>query len=142
MKPLWLMAASIAILSASPSEGVAQAKANTTSTLAGVYNREQANRGGDVYLAMCKNCHSAETHTGPAFTTKWNGKALSELYAYISDLMPKNAPGTLTPEENADVLAYVLKMNRMPEGGAELPPNPDKMKSIRIETTRPARKSP
>jgi mono/diheme cytochrome c family protein len=119
-----------------------EAQSGPRSTAAGVYSREQANRGQDVYLTMCKNCHSAETHTGPAFTTKWNGKALSELYEYIRDQMPKNAPGTLTPEENADVLAYVLKLNRMPEGGNELPPDESKMKTIRIETNRPARNSP
>lgn len=140
MRPLWLAAAALVILSLSPADVAGQGK--PTSTSAGVYNRVQANRGQDVYLTMCKNCHSAETHTGAAFTTKWNGKALSELYGYISDQMPKNAPGTLTPEENADVLAYVLKLNRMPEGGDELPPDADKMKTIRIQTTTPTRNRP
>jgi hypothetical protein len=47
--------------------------------------------------------------------------------------MPKNDPGSLAPEDVADVMAYLLKMNAMPVGPAELPADVDSLKPIRIE---------
>jgi hypothetical protein len=54
--------------------------------------------------------------------------------------MPKNDPGSLAPEDVADVMAYLLKMNQMPVGSAELPPDADSLKKFRIET-KPASSS-
>lgn len=134
-----LLLALLALCIVSENAAAQTPASRTKSTKSGVYSREQAIRGLDVYLGMCKNCHAAESHTGTAFA-KWNGKTLSELYVYIRDQMPKNAPGSLTPEENADVLAYLLKLNRMPDGNDDLPSNTDALKSIRIETSIPVRK--
>lgn len=102
-------------------------------TKAGVYGREQAARGQDVFIGLCKNCHTPESHTSDAFVTKWNGKQLSDLLQYIRDQMPKNEPGSLSAEEYADVLAYVLRLNRMPAGNADLPADVNESKSIRID---------
>ena len=121
----------LALLCMFSASAVAQTASKTTRS--GVYSREQANRGQDVFLGTCKTCHTTEFHTTDAFTTKWNGKALSELLQYIRDQMPKNEPGTLTAEEYADVLAYLLRQNRMPAGDADLPADADAVKSIRID---------
>ncbi len=110
------------------------------STKSGVYNREQALRGQDIYAGNCKSCHTPESHTGPLFNSKWQGKTLADLYVYIRDQMPKNDPGSLTPQENADVLAYLLRMNRMPLGDTELPADSAALHAIRIDTTMPVRK--
>lgn len=128
----------VCILSAVARDAAAQAKKTTK---AGIYTREQALRGQDVYASLCKNCHTPEAYTGSTFNTKWNGRALSELYLYIRDQMPKNDPGSLSPEEYADVVAYLLRLNRMPFGQSDLPADSDAMKTIRIETTTmPVRK--
>ena len=103
------------------------------STNDGVYTREQALRGQDVYAGNCKSCHTPESHTGQLFTSKWNGKPLLELYAYVRDLMPKNDPGTLSPEEYADVVAYMLRLNRLPQGDNDLPADTGALKIIRIQ---------
>ena len=143
----WLLAGSACMFLVGAGQAAAQtsAKQPPRTTKNGVYSREQANRGQDVYMGMCKNCHTPEFHTASTFTAKWNGKPLSELYEYIRDQMPKNEPGSLLPEEYADVLAYVLRLNRMPAGPADLP-DERAMKTIRIETTTttkvPVRKSP
>jgi mono/diheme cytochrome c family protein len=113
----------------------AQASGQKT-TNSGVYSREQATRGQDVFLGMCKNCHTPEAYTTTVFTTKWSGKALSELYSYIRDQMPKNEPGSLSPEEYADVLAYLLRLNRMPAGQDDLPPDATALKTIRFEAPK------
>jgi S-disulfanyl-L-cysteine oxidoreductase SoxD len=110
------------------------AQTGPTTTQSGVYSREQAARGLDVYMGLCKSCHSPDAYTATTFTSKWEGKPLSELYLFIRDQMPKNEPGTLSPEEYADVVAYLLRINRMPAGDAELPADADRMKSIRFQT--------
>lgn len=144
MRPLLLLVSAI-IMSALGRDAAAQteARANQLTTRSGVYTSAQATRGRDVYAGNCKSCHTPEFHTSPAFTAKWNRRALSELYVYIRDLMPKNEPGTLSPEENADVLAYMLRMNRMPAGPKDLPADSAALQSIRIETPPlPVRKEP
>lgn len=111
------------------------------STLSGVYTDEQASRGKDVYAGSCRSCHTPASHTGTTFNKWWRGKQLSDLFGFISTLMPKNDPGSLAPEDVADVTAYLLKMNAMPTGPAELPPDIDSLKKFRIET-KPSRPSP
>lgn len=116
------------------SVGVLSAQTNSNvSTKDGVFTREQALRGQDVYAGNCKSCHTPESHTGPVFTSRWNGKPLLELYVYVRDLMPKNDPGTLSPEENADVIAYILRMNRLPMGDVDLPADTAALKRIRFQ---------
>ena len=131
---------SSAILATVAVTAAAQAPAMKQSTLKGVYSAEQASRGEQVYAGMCKSCHTAASHTGVAFQKTWNGRSLSELYDYISTKMPKNEPGSLAPEEYADVLAYLLKLNQMPVGTIELPPDTTVLGAIRIETHSAAHK--
>lgn len=134
--------------------GAASAKAQGTSakpraapassgltTLKGVYTAEQASRGKDVYAGACKSCHTPVSHTGATFNKWWRGRQLSDLFGFISTNMPKNDPGSLAPEDVADVTAYLLKMNAMPVGPAELPPDIDSLKKFRIEI-KPSRPSP
>lgn len=103
------------------------------STLSGIYTKEQATRGRYVYLGSCRSCHSAETHTGKTFAEWWKGKPLSELFTFVLERMPKNDPGSMAPEDVADVVAYILELNAMPAGKAELYPEADSLKKYRIE---------
>lgn len=107
--------------------------AKPRTTQSGVYTAEQAARGQDTYTMLCTGCHTAATHTGVAFQ-HWDGHSLSELFGYISTKMPKNEPGSLAPEQYVDVLAYLLKLNQMPVGSAELPTDTTALGTIRIET--------
>jgi hypothetical protein len=111
-----------------------RASAGQRSTQGGVYSAEQAARGEELYAGMCKSCHTAASHTGVAFQKSWDGRALSDLFGYISTKMPKNEPGSLAPEEYVDLLAYLLKLNQMPVGVAELSPDTTMLGAIRIET--------
>lgn len=113
---------------------LAQRAAPPRSTRTGVYSVEQAARGQDLYAGMCKSCHTPASHTGVTFQKLWDGRTLSDLYGYISTRMPKNEPGSLAPEEYADLLAYLLKLNEMPAGPAELTPDTTMLGTIRIET--------
>ena len=122
-----------------PAAKTAPAVAKTASgpsTLSGIYTDEQAGRGKDVYAGNCKVCHTPATHTGETFAKWWRGKQLSDLFTFVSTRMPKNAPGTLADEDVADVMAYLLKINAMPAGSGELPPDVDSLKKFRIELKR------
>lgn len=104
------------------------------STIQGVYTVAQAAKGKNVFNGACLGCHTTATHMGPAFETKWFGRPLWELYGYLSNLMPKSAPGTLTEDEYVWVTAYILKLNGMPAGKVELNAEPAWLKAVRIET--------
>lgn len=107
--------------------------ADSLTTRRGVYTAAQASRGRDIYAGNCRSCHTPETHTGAMFAATWNRRSLADLYAFVRERMPKNDPGSLSDQEYADVLAYVLKMNRMPAGRVELAPDSASMQAIRID---------
>lgn len=106
------------------------------STSSGVYTTEQAARGKDVYAGNCRSCHTPVSHTGEMFATWWRGKRVSDLFTFVSTQMPKNDPGSLSAEDAADVVAYLLQMNAMPPGRFELYPDADSLRKFRIEIPR------
>jgi len=127
-------AALVAVAAVSRSAGAQSAGPNgTRSTSAGVYTDEQASRGRDMYAMQCKSCHTPASHTGVVFANSWDRRPLSDLYQFIVTRMPKNEPGSLQPDEYADVLAYLLKLNELPSGSEPLPADSVALKKIRIE---------
>jgi mono/diheme cytochrome c family protein len=122
-------------LLALPAKSAAQSDPadSARSTKAGVYTREQAARGSELYALNCVSCHTAASHVGPAFVAKWQGRALSELLAYVRSEMPKSDPGSLSDSEYLVLLTYLLKMNGMPPGLEALPGDSLALKRIRID---------
>ena len=55
--------------------------------------------------------------------------------------MPLSKPGRLTREQDADVLAFLLSVNRFPAGKTELYRQSEMLKEIRFETKKPAAKN-
>jgi mono/diheme cytochrome c family protein len=127
---LALMLAVVHGSSASPSPQETKAD---VSTMNGVFTSAQAARGEETYMTICVACHPAGTYTTPAFKTSWANRPLSDLFSIIKNTMPKVDPGTLTPEETAQVVAYILKSNGVPPGKTELPSELAPLKTIRIE---------
>ena len=85
-----------------------------------------AKRGALLYAENCAACHG-ETLTGndpipglagADFQKKWQN--VGELFDKTSTSMPAIAPGSLTGQQVADVLAYVLSVNKYPAGSTEL----------------------
>ena len=112
-----------------------EAQTAPRTTKAGVYTADQAVKGREVFNSNCLGCHTTATHQGPAFQNKWFGRALFELYDYVSQAMPKAAPGSLTEDEYVWVTAYILRLNGMPPGRTELSPEPAWLKSVRVDST-------
>jgi hypothetical protein len=59
---------------------------------------------------------------------------LWDLFAWISDNMPKNSEGSLSPKEYADVLAFTLQALGMPAGKTEMPADSLTLMNIRFDT--------
>jgi mono/diheme cytochrome c family protein len=102
----------------------------------GVYAAAQAARGGQVFEKSCTMCHDPGRFTGDAFVTTWAGKPLHGLFEVVSTSMPEDNPGSLKPQEYADVLAYFLQLNKYPAGPEELKGTPEAMRAIVVEARK------
>jgi mono/diheme cytochrome c family protein len=111
-----------------------------TSTRQGVFSESQAAEGAQLYAVRCAMCHGKMlegTYETPALQTRfianWSKAPLSELYDYLGRAMPQFAPGSLKPDETAQILAYLLKSNAMPAGAQPLASDGAALKRIMIE---------
>jgi len=92
------------------------------------FTAQQASRGATVYAANCQMCHMqnlmggdiAPPVAGAAFLAKWNTRDVAQLLRYIQVQMPLHSPGGLRPQQNADVLAYLLEKSGVAAGAKEL----------------------
>ena len=109
---------------------------DTRSVLTGVYTSAQATRGEQTYYNICVACHPRGTYSTDAFKTTWSGRPISDLFEQVKEKMPKSDPGSLTPEEAAQVIAYILKINDVPAGDVDLPSDIELLKKIKFETAR------
>lgn len=115
------------------------------SVLDGVYTEAQAKRGEKVYADTCAVCHGADLKgsefipslIGPTFMANWKDKTTGELFEKIKATMPAVAPGTLTAEQSADSVAYILSVAKYPAGASELPAKAEELAQIRIDAPTP-----
>jgi mono/diheme cytochrome c family protein len=128
-----------------PAEAPAARVTAERSVWAGAYSQDQARRGEKLYRAQCAACHGpllegsgpASPLTGPGFTANWDGRSLGELADRTRLTMPVTKPGSLSRQQVADLLAFVLETNRFPVGEADLPSQADALKQIRYVATKP-----
>jgi S-disulfanyl-L-cysteine oxidoreductase SoxD len=103
--------------------------------MTGVYTAEQASAGEKTYGNICMGCHNLGSHSGQSFAGQWKGKPLFELYEMVSEKMPEDNPGSLSPVESAQVVAYLLKSNGNPAGTTALSSDADELKKLVIEVS-------
>lgn len=96
----------------------------------GVYTREQARVGEQLYAAQCITCHDKK-YFRPVFKT-WDGRTLGLLFTVMSTSMPESNPGALPRKDYVDILAYILKLNRYKDGESELDYQNDALDEITI----------
>jgi hypothetical protein len=106
------------------------------SSTAGVYTLEQATRGADAYAGMCTGCHTTAAHMGDVFVSNWAGRPVGEFFGFIRSAMPKNEPGSLSADEYASIVAYILKLNGMPAGQEALPSDSAALQKIRFDSPK------
>ena len=114
------------------------------SVLQGVYTEEQRRRGQGVYADACASCHAAALTgaevvpalVGPDFLGRWTGATAGELFERIRSTMPQTSPGSLSPQQYADIVAFIFNKNRFPAGRTPLPGDYTALRMIRIETSK------
>jgi mono/diheme cytochrome c family protein len=116
-------------------------RAQTRSVADGAYTEAQAERGKTAYEAQCSFCHLSDL-TGQGFApglvddtfkARWAEGDLGELYTIVKVTMPQDKPDSLTPEEYAAIVAYMLKMNDYPAGKQELVADEAALKNIKFK---------
>ena len=58
---------------------------------------------------------------GAGFIGNWSGLSVGELAMRIHTTMPANDPGSLTNQQVALAIAYILSFNQFPAGATALP---------------------
>ncbi|HMC67365.1 MAG TPA: cytochrome c [Gemmataceae bacterium] len=112
----------------------------------GVYTDEQAKRGGPLYSQRCAQCHAPDLtggETAPAlasaeFKGNWSGLSVDDLFERIKISMPQDNPGSLSRQQTADIVAFVLSKGGFPAGERELAREAEVLKGIRFEATKPS----
>jgi mono/diheme cytochrome c family protein len=133
---LSILAASVWIAAFSSDRLLGQAAPQPTAEKTvndGVYAAAQADRGHALFAASCSTCHDPSRFTGDDFLGSWTGKPLHALFELVSATMPEDNPGSLKPQQYADVISYFLRLNEFPAGADELKGTADAMRAIKID---------
>jgi mono/diheme cytochrome c family protein len=112
----------------------------------GVYTKAQASQGKTAYTEKCASCHgnmdSATPDMAPllndfTFQETWKERSVGQFFERIRRTMPQNEPGTLSPQMTAEIVAYILSMNRLPAGDAALSSDAEALREIRLDAVDP-----
>lgn len=110
-----------------------------------VYTAAQASHGDSLYKATCVKCHGATLGggdegsplVGSAFLGNWRDLTLDQLFDKIRTSMPPDNPKSIATRDVADLVAYLLAQNQFPAGAKVLTDSLDRLKDIKITTSRP-----
>jgi mono/diheme cytochrome c family protein len=104
----------------------------------GAFTAAQAQRGAKLFGDNCAMCHGADLSgesgpplAGKAFTGKWAGQTADDLHDVVATQMPLTSPGSLKPDEDLAVVAFILSKNGFAPGSTALEKR--KLKSITIK---------
>ena len=132
--------AGAAVIAAAGMTGMAGAQQAKPAPAAALFSDAQAARGDALYAENCAQCHRfdltggdlAPALTGPAFTLRWAPKPLSELFDYMRTQMPLNSPGGMGAQQNADMLAFLLKKSGYAAGKTDLPATTEALSRVKL----------
>lgn len=97
---------------------------------AALFTNAQADDGEDVYRRVCLECHTRGEFGDRPFLFAWEGSTVAQLYDYIEENMPDDAPGSLDEEDYQAVMAYILEMNGYPSGMVEYGERPSAAEAV------------
>lgn len=136
----------VAYATASQSRGAGESGSLQTQTVwSGVYSEAQAYRGEKVADTTCIGCHgpkldggdSGPKLVGETFLAGWSSQSVGVMFDWIREAMPAEAPGTLSKDDAAAVIAYILQLNKMPPGKLDLPTEPEALGRINVVAAKP-----
>src|ERR1051325_2408335 len=122
----------------------ATAHAQAQTTVQGVYTAEQAKRGEGLYKEQCAACHGDDLGgsgpmpplAGSDFVKSWEGKTVGHLFEKKHPSMPATAPGTLSEQQTADIIAYLFSVGKYPAGTTELAAKMEPLSKIKIDAPK------
>lgn len=96
-----------------------------------LYTADQAAKGELAYYQNCAMCHGpqldgqAAGYSGPAlkgpdFADPSYDFHVSDIFNFVAKLMPAATPGSLSHEQDVQIMAFILKRNGYPAGAQEL----------------------
>ena len=103
--------------------------ANGQAPAGALYTSAQADAGEALYDEQCVSCHGPLSAFVPemaallgdhTFRNRWEGRPIGELFQLIQEEMPQDAPGSLSNDETASLVAFILAGNRFPAGDTAL----------------------
>jgi len=111
----------------------------------GIYSEEQSTRGKGLYSQECASCHGGELTggemapplAGGEFMAGWDGLTVGDLFERVRISMPQNAPGSLSGQQNADILAFIVNLFNIAAGTTEMPKEAGILKQIKFEVKKP-----
>jgi polar amino acid transport system substrate-binding protein len=113
---------------------VADASRNTKGKhkkIPALYTEDQATKGALAYYKNCAMCHaplldgqsagySGPALKGPEFADPSYDFHVSDIFNFVAKLMPAATPGSLTHEQDVEIMAFILQQNGYPSGSNEL----------------------
>ena len=128
-----------------PTIAPAAAPAAPAAVLDGIFTDAQAERGRATYGENCAECHGeglgggemAPGLTGVAFSFRWRGLKVGDIYTSIRSTMPPEEPGRLSAQEYIDIVAFLLGANKYPAGDLELAADSSVLEGIAVERMPP-----
>lgn len=104
------------------------------------FTRAQVEAGRVAYDGYCAVCHGSTLTNGTFgtplageyFRRQWSGRSVAALYEKSRSTMPPALPASLPAATYADILAYVLEVNGVPPGHADLPADQARLATQRI----------
>ncbi len=99
------------------------------------FTAAQAVGGSANYQRACALCHGAELEgmSAPALasdTFSWLGLPVADLHGYIKELMPADAPGSLSDAQVSTIIAYIAQANGMAPGSVAIAADPAELEGI------------
>lgn len=134
------LAAAAALFAAAVNTAAFSQAAGGKSVWDSVYSNEQSQRGEEISKKSCVSCHGealagsdlAPALQGEDFRGAWSGRTAAELFEKIQTTMPADQAGTLKPQESAELVAYMFKLNEYPAGATELASEMAALQQIKI----------
>ena len=125
--------------------GAVQAQSTARSVWEGIFSPDQAARGEAQYVQRCAACHGATLGgtgeapglTGGEFVSHYDQLTVADLFDRVRTTMPQNDPGTLSRDQYAAVVAFLLKSNGFPAGAAPLDRRSEVLATIGIQAQKP-----
>ena len=97
--------------------------------------------GKTAYNSNCAVCHGSSGSNGTFgtpvageyFKTHWQGRTLRSFYDRAQKTMPPAAPGSLSKDTYANIVAYILDLNEFKSGTAPLPAGGEMLDKMTIQ---------